>query len=398
MAIFACLFFSIPAFSFNSRFSIITWILSILLFGLIFVQIIIFYKVKIDLINISLGLFCVSLIISSGLNGFRNFSFTYIFLTLFSVIIYTYCNSNKSIRFGLLFAAYLGTILFLCYFCVAYWKELISLNFNRLGAKFGDENDIAIFNCLGACFSLYYLFFNKNIFIKVSSLFLTIVFTICAVSSGSKIVILLIFGVLLFFIIYLNGMRRWWVSVLEISILLVLGIIFLNLPFASEIKRRFLSMINIFTSNQIEGANQNDLSTIDRLTMFLDGTEMFLRKPLFGYGTNGFATYGGINNGWSHNHISEILCNTGIVGSILYHFPIIISIYSFFKQKQSENVKFFFIIVFYCIAMISIALPNEKMFAFIIGIIYSKNNDLRKIIEIDIKRFFKSKKKVLVSN
>ena len=252
-----------------------------------------------------------------------------------------YCCANKPIKKVLLLAVYAGLIAFLVYFIVVYRKALLSFDIGRLGGIFGDENDIAIINCLGATLSFYFLFYNKNLFVKIISGIFAVLFSFCAVTSASKIVIILLFGIVVFFIFKINGKKRWWVSLIIIASIIALGVFLLNLPFASSIKYRFLSMLNVFLSNQISGGSNNDLSTIERLIMFLNGTEMFMRKPLFGFGINGFANYGGINNGWSHNHISEILCNSGIVGTILYHIPFALSLLHYFKDRSKGKLLYF---------------------------------------------------------
>ena len=262
----------------------------------------------------------------------------------------------------------------------------MSFNIERLGGYFGDENDIAIFNCLGASISLYFLFFNHNFYVKITSLLLFALFTYCGIASGSKIVLFLLSAIALLFIVLTNGRKKWWLSLTETAFIVLAGIAILNLPFASELKQRFLNMINLFTKSQIPGASTRDLSTTDRLYMLFDGFEMFLKKPLFGFGINGFSNYGGINNGWSHNHVSEILCNTGLAGTFFYHVPFFVSFYCFFTNYSRKKILPFSLLIFFSISMISIALPGEKMFAFIIGAVYTSLFETRPLFVIDFRR------------
>ena len=383
LIVFACLFFSIPACSFVTALSKITWLLAIVLVALMAVEFIFFYRVKIDIVVISLSLFCISILISSLINGFRNFTPTYILLTLFTVGIYAYCSSNKPIKKLLILALYLGAIAFLFYFIFTYRSALLSFDMSRLG---------------GATISLYFLFFNKNLFVKIFALIFSALFGYCAVTSASKIVIILLFIILTVFIFILNGKKRWWISLVAVGGIIGLGVVLLSLPFASSIRYRFLSMLNVFVATPISGGSNNDLSTVERLVMFLNGMEMFMRKPLFGFGANGFATYGGINNGWSHNHVSEILCNSGIVGTILYHIPFAFSIIHYVKDHRRSKLIYFSIMLFYSIAAISIALPGEKMFAFIIGIVYSELVETRDVFSFSINKVFKKKEIAINEN
>lgn len=166
-----------------------------------------------------------------------------------------------------------------------------------------------------------------------------------------------------------NGSKKWWLSLIELSLLAGLIVLIFLLPPFETIRTRFLSMINLFTDKNIDGTYR-DGSTITRFYMFVDGIELFLRKPIFGFGLGGFASRGGIMNVWSHNHISEMLCNTGIVGSVLYHFPLIYSFKFIGKDKNYE--KYFMLIILFFIQMISVALTSEKFFAFLIGVVYGK--------------------------
>ena len=235
-------------------------------------------------------------------------------------------------------------------------------------------------------FSLWFFFKIKNIPIKIALGLLSLIFAYCSFASGSKIVVLLIPILLVYLIIVTNKKKKWWLSLIEISIMLVVFVIIMNLPFAESLKRRFLSMLNLFTDSQIKGADATDGSTVGRINMFLDGCLMFLRKPLFGFGVNGFANFGGITHGWSHNHISEILCNTGLFGFIFYHVPMFLA----FKTKKVNSISFL-TIVFSIVCMISIVLITEKMFAFLFGVVYAEAIETKPILQIDIFKIFKRK-------
>lgn len=388
---FGLVFFSIPACSFSSKLNLLTWIFVGVLLVLIALDAFLFYKIHIDIIVVSLLLFCASAFVSSFLNGFRDFSPTYFLLTFFVVLIYSFCKANAGIGKLLLISAYCGSVAFLLLFIVKYSHELLSFDIDRLGGFFGDENDIAIFNCIGALFSLYFLIFNSNLFVKIGGAVLSILFIYCAVSSGSKIVVLLLFFSLVVFIFSINKKNRVWLSFVEIGCVMLLGFAALNLPFASGLKDRFLDMIYYLFGNGKAGSV--DISTSDRISMFLDGLQLFLKKPAFGFGINGFSNFGGFNNGWSHNHISEMLCDTGLIGFVFYHVPFVISLTSSFRCKGRFQILPFSVLFFFIVAMLSIALPGEKMFAFIIGVVYAELSDAKPFFILDMSSLFAKRKK-----
>lgn len=334
--------------------------------------------------------FCFSCLLSSFLNSFKSFSPTFIYLTLFIAIIYVFAHSNKQLCDYLVVSAFIGTILFLFVFIFKYHNELIHLNFSRLGGEFGDENDIALFNSIGLTISFYYLLYSKNLIVKILSLPLGLLFAFCGLASGSKIIIVIFAIMSIFCLVRKNGMKKWWLSIIELSLLIGLIILLFSLPAFETIRTRFLSMINLFTDKKIDGTFR-DGSTITRFYMIVDGIQLFLRKPLLGFGLGGFASRGGIMNVWSHNHLSEMLCNTGIVGFVLYHLPLIYSLKFIGKDRKYE--KYLMLIVLFFVQMISVALTSEKFFAFLIGVVYGKlieTKCLIKIKPIKIKTFRES--------
>lgn len=386
--LFGILFFSIPACSFSDTLYKITWVISILLIVLMLADITIFGTFKIDIVFISLSFFCFSFLISSLLNGIKNFSYTYPLLTIFILIVYIYCKSNNKNMKPLIYSAYVGCLGFLILFIFKYRNELIGLDFDRLGGLFGDENDVAIFNSIGFCLSFYFLFFNSNIFVKIFAFIMTGLFLFVSISSGSKIIIFIVGVLLVYSVFTFNKKTKWWLSLVELALLAGLFILFLNLPFAQEMKKRFLSMLNMFTTEQIKGADFNDYSTINRTNMFINAITMFFRKPLFGWGPRGFAIHSGYSNSWSHNHLSEMLCNTGLFGFVSYHLPFVLCFYYYFKNNKRDSRLAFMLLLLFTTAGISIVLTSEKLFAFIIGVVYSIFIDLKPIFEIDIKKRF----------
>lgn len=74
----------------------------------------------------------------------------------------------------------------------------------------------------------------------------------------------------------------------------------------------------------------------ERILLILEGLRLFVERPLFGYGYNGFIlnTDFGASNLYSHNDYIECLVEIGIIGFICYY-----SIYLFFVMKYRLLVK-----------------------------------------------------------
>ena len=98
---------------------------------------------------------------------------------------------------------------------------------------------------------------------------------------------------------------------------------------------------------------------------------MFLRKPLFGFGIDGFSVYGGMNEGWSHNHFSESLCDFGILGTIAFHTPMIASLFLLKKKRSMTRLKPLLMMLFFIICMSSVALFSAKLFSLFSPVMYA---------------------------
>ena len=358
-------FFSIPALSFRTKYYIITWVLIIFLIISMILYIFLSRRLVFDIVSASFLLFAFSSIISSALSGFRAFKITAPALSLLSLIVYTYCKSSPNNANKFLYGVFLGDVCFLLLFIFHYRTELIKLNFSRLGDYFGDINDISLFMSVGLVFCFFFIFFHKKIIVKIIGAFTGFLFFVCGLTSGSKIFVFSFIFVTIFAVFLFFGKKKWWLSIIILAVLFGLFILLLQLPSLSTIRKRIVDFTFTMTGNSSDKTATVDLSTVDRMNMFVAGMEMFFRKPFFGWGIWGFATFGGVNNGWSHNNFSESLCNFGIIGTILFHFPFFISIKNFVKRKQKAYILPFLLIVFFVVSMFSVALNSEKVYALI---------------------------------
>ena len=395
--LFASAMFSIPACSFTSGMSFITWILSGLFILDILLICFLYYKIRIDLINISLLLFCLVALLSTLLNNaFQSFTFTPIVLCIFTAIVYTYCASNSKSRYPLLIAAFVGIICFSILYFVKYFPELINFDFGRLGNIFGDNNDIAIILTIGTVIAFWLIFKVSKISYKIVLSLIAIFLLYCGFTTGSKILLIeiIICGIIGPFTFVKKD--KWWI--VAISLVGIIGIIvgFLFLPIGSVLRDRIAKMfITIFNPQEAVSTHSYDTSTAIRFDMFLDGMTMFLRKPLFGYGIHGFYRASSYGYGWSHNNISESLCSFGLVGTFLFHFGLVYSFYNCCKKKNKILLDrlYFMLFLFFLICMISVALNSQKVYAFLIGICIAEYSNLKPIIEIS----YGKEKKILIS-
>lgn len=370
--LFGITFFSMPAVSFMDNFNIITWGLSCLFVLACLINTFIKNKsIKINYVAFSFVLFAFFAVFSTALNGFKTFSFTPLLLALFSLIVYLTCLNNKKLINPFLTAAYVAVSFFSVYFLIYYRNEIISLSFERIGWHFGDLNDIALFMSLGLILSFYFFLNDKKIWRKIVHIFAFAVFTVCGTASGSKIFLLSIFIAVISNLFLFFGKKKWYISCIISIAFIGVSILVLSLKPFETIRNRFLSFISTFFGNNISGVSNNDQSSIQRFEMFLDGFSMFLRKPLFGFGIRGFWIFSSFTGAWSHNHFSEILCSYGLIGFVLFHVGFFDSFRGYKYSKTPYKNALMAMIVLFILSMFSIALESQKIYSYLIGVIFA---------------------------
>ena len=135
----------------------------------------------------------------------------------------------------------------------------------------------------------------------------------------------------------------------------------------STFKERFLNMFKTLTRDERINAAGNDISTIDRLNMFVDGITMWLRKPVFGFCIQGFFRASSYGGKWSHNHFSETLASFGIIGAILFHYGYAKGVAGYFKvEKRNLEKSIGILLLFFIVTMFFVALNSQKLYAFMI--------------------------------
>lgn len=384
--VFGAIMFSIPFFSFKTNFNIITWILTFLFLSLTLVDLFLTKAFKIDIIVCSYLLFMISIIISSALSLFKNFSPSILLNTAFIIVTYIYGKANLSKINNLLLSAFIGITIFAGVYLFEYRSEILSFDFTRLGELFGDINDIGIILCLGFAIGFSRVIISKKWYLKVVFLFLSLLIAFLSFTSGSKICILLITLISFSTIIIFFGKKYWYLSLIFIALFICAIFIIINIPAFSSLKHRLDEML--YTLFGIGTPTATSVSSINRIDMIKGGFSLFLRRPLFGYGINGYESFAGYPGTWSHNHVSETFANFGVFGTILYHFPLV---YGAYKLKGTgRNYHAYIFYVFVVVSMISTVLFREKFFTYMIGFVLSFSNikDIRQInTRVFLKRF-----------
>jgi len=353
---------SIPLCSFKAGLNKVTWVFTIAFLGLMILGVLLYYSIRVDAVTVSLIVFAIWIFISTLLNGFKGFTITPIALSIATLIIYLYLVNNKKVIPVMLRLVYFAIVLFALVYVAKYFRELISLDFKRLGAIFGDINDIAIILGIGFSMSFSLMLMSKfNVVKFIFELLAAALFAICGLSTGSKIFVLIVGVVsIVLLVFFLRKLKaKWYIYIVSFGGLIGLGLIILNLPAFSMIKQRLLEF-------------GTDDSTKTRLSMFVDGFYMFLRKPLFGYGIHGYYISSSFGLSWSHNNFSELLSCYGLIGFLLFYIPYII-LFKNVKKTDANLTKHLImaLVVLFICCMFTVALESQKVFAYLIPIAYA---------------------------
>lgn len=204
-------------------------------------------------------------------------------------------------------------------------------NLSRLGNQIGNLNDVGMIFAISTLISLYFLIEKRNV-LNFTSLIINLSMSFL---TGSRTAFLfLIFG--LFFITIFGSKAVNKLSITRILIICVFVfflyfVIFEISVFAEIIGVRIISFID-FVGN--DGTIDTSIDT--RYLMIRRGWELFLDKPLFGYGLNTYRHISGFNT-YSHNNFIELLVGVGLIGTILYYFSMLFAIANLIKIHKKDR-------------------------------------------------------------
>lgn len=197
-----------------------------------------------------------------------------------------------------------------------------------LGVRFGDGlsgnvNTVGV--CLGFFSIIYvYLITNTRPTKKKEKLFdittMVVVFALMLFTGSKKSIVFLIID----FVLLASHSKN---KALSFFYFFCMGVLFLVLIFTNEY---MYSIIGVRIQDMIfslfgVGSGKASHSTDDRAGMIADGFRIFLQNPIFGGGEKYFAVaskkYG--YYGYSHCNYTEMLCNFGLVGTLVYYVPLV---------------------------------------------------------------------------
>jgi O-antigen ligase len=274
--------------------------------------------------------FTVGVVISASLNSFRDLSTTIFSMILLFLTFTFYFSSSLADFRALLIALIGGGGCFAIYFFAVYHSEILSLDFSRIGSLFSNVNRVgdSFAISFAATIMLIFFFKPKKLFFKIALWAVAFVFLAFSAFTGSKAALLIdVVSLLAAVFVLLGSSKRIWFIVLVIATFFVLlGLS--KIPGLDVVFSRFTDMFYFLL-----GDAREDPSSSERVSMFAQGFYYFGQRPLFGNGIGGFSNIGTYGV-YSHNTISELLCDFGIFGFLTYEAPVIYTVIKMDKKDR----------------------------------------------------------------
>ncbi len=368
--------FSIPSFSSRERIYILAYVFMALLLGLSIVYIVIYRDISFDkktLIIPSFVLFC-----SIGTILFSHEFRDYLTLVLMTITFYTLLVAFSAIKnlewiFSIITFAFIA---FAIYYVIVYRNEILNVSKYtgdsfRLGWYFDNPNTIGIFMNVGISISMYLSLFSKK---KINLLFLisTLLFFVVGFTTGSRtFIILSLVSVIL--ILFFRLKKHWIIFIIVFASLVTLFIILLNTPLLATMRYRLLDTFAILTGTGNAGGTAG--STTERILWLQYGMYFGSRHALFGLGMDGFAVFSGTKT-YTHANFSEVLCDFGLPGFILFYSALLIpAVMSILSKKKEKYFVITAIVAFFLEGFFSVHYYSKVTFV-LLAICYYVINDV----------------------
>lgn len=303
------------------------------------------------------------ILLSTVVNKISHSPFTPVFNLALCLFVFWWGSENKHDTniFYLLFL--IATWIFLLALLVIDYKTIISFNFSSryFATFFGNSNDVARKIMFSLILNIGFFFKAKPRAIKALSIIISLIFTYLLILTGSFSNTILVTLIWIIVIYLLFPQKYRWLYFLLLFLGLCGIIVLLNLPTFEYFKHRIENLINTFINGGSGG------STYNRFLGAYYGLQLFLERPLFGFGANGvFNNYAIM----SHNNMVELLADFGIFAFVLFELLLIVPFINIRKLKKC-NFPFVLLIIFYLFFnQFFLVEFNEKMDMMILGFIY----------------------------
>ena len=235
----------------------------------------------------------------------------------------------------------------------------------RLGSTFINANQAGILLSISTmcCMQLNKIK-KKKINIVLIPIFIALIF----LTGSRKAFLIVIIGI---FTLYLlnenNALKRFKASIIIIILGCILYKLIMEIPIFYEVLgSRIETMMNFITKNGMV-----DGSIEERVGLINIAKQLFLEKPILGYGIGSYSKVSGYGI-YSHNNYFELLVGVGVIGTAIYYTAYIYLILTLVKMRMN-GYKNIILIVMLMLTISEYALVNynDPIYQFIIVLAFS---------------------------
>ena len=336
--------FSIPMFSALPKLNLISYALMAATAFIVFLKYFFYEKFVFNRRLLILLIFAIEAFIGTAFysHDFRHW-FTIVLLVV-ELFVFYYAFSAIGNRKWILRIISYGLFGFALYFAYYYRSDLLKFNLDKpLGTDFDNVNTVGTYFSLGSALFLYLALTSKRWFEWVH-IIPCVVMLVLGFFTGSRHYIITT-GAAFLTTMMVAFRKRKWLAPLLFAIAIGLLIVVIQIPSLAFLKERIDRGISTIFGT---GNAKYDPSAVQRFIWPRYGFNIGSRVLLFGYGAEGFSIYSGIGT-YSHNTYSEIICNFGLLGCLIFFFallyPLILTIRS---HDRRINITYV-IVVFYLV-------------------------------------------------
>lgn len=369
--------FSVPSFGSRDGWNYIVYAIMALLSFLVASYYLLYKKVSFNKWFLPVPCFALFSIIGTVLYSHQYRSFLTLLLLVFSFFIiyctYAIMNNRRMIVVIMVAAlfAFSGYYIFVYRGQIFDFESYVNGNI-RLGAFFDGQNAISAFAIIMYILSFYsLLFFNKKYrFLFVFSIISSM---IVGISTGSRTFIVA-FVVISLVILFFRLKKHIITYFLIVGIFVSIVIIMFSLPFMTTLRDRFIRIFWTFFTD----SSRVDTSTLQRMIWLDYGFYLGNKHMLFGTGPYGFGVLSGLNT-YTHSNFSEVWCDFGLIGFILFYLPLVICVVHSFRTRNKNASIIASIFVYYILVSFSNVFYYFKFYYLILAFCYylafCDNND-----------------------
>lgn len=328
--------FSIPCFSNIYPLNYFSVGIAVVLCSLILLDMLLVTKrMFLGFYTVSLVAFIFAIFCSQLLNQrMAVFPKSVLLMSIVALFIYQFARSHACSN-RMFFAVLSGGAVFAVVFFVYYRHSLFDFG-SRSGAFFNDQNQLARMVCVYAVCAFFMGFLARKAAAKIGFflLFLGFVWVVLMTGSISNLLAL----VFTLFLSLFLGIQKWKNRLLLLGATGFLAAAtagVLLLPSMSYFRERIVGIM----SSLFFGGGGGDASASERLRILVESFRAFLVRPVFGNGYFALSdyNYGGITG---HNNFTQLLADTGILGSASFEFPFFLFLFILsFKKRRNWIAK-----------------------------------------------------------